>query len=147
MNFLFSGDLRIYVSSAILRTLQMKINDAGIWTSDYSFKNQVLNSYFSTFSLFVSCVIVTFSKLISPRVFFCTWNCWRISTPISDILRSCKCILIHGHATKWLSLVLSQAMAAGRPWLMLNYQHPQCKAYSHNFSNWPWNQFPVIPKS
>ena len=63
-----------------------------------------------------------------------------------DILCSSKCILMHGHATKWLSLVLSQAMAAGRPWLMSSSQHWQCEVYSHNFSNWPWNQFPLIPK-
>lgn len=122
---------------------------AGIWASDYSFNNQLSNSHFSTYSLFVSHVIVTFSKLRSPNIFFFfyTWNCRRISPPISDILCACKCILIPGHATKWLSLVLSQAMAAERPWLMLNHQHPQCKPYSHNFSNWPWNQFPLIPKS
>lgn len=60
---------------------------------------------------------------------------------------SSKCILMHGHATKWLSLVLSQARAVGRPWLMLSYQHCRGKVYSHNFSNWPWNQFPLIPKS
>lgn len=44
----------------------------------------------------------------------------------SDILCCHKCFPAHGHATKWLSLALSQAKAAGGPWLMLGHQHHRC---------------------
>lgn len=44
----------------------------------------------------------------------------------SDILCCHKCFPVHGHATKWLSLALSQAKAAGGPWLMLSHQHHRC---------------------